>query len=278
MQIGIVGAGVMGQGIAERFSTFGWEVVLVDKDEQILKQAKEKIERSLRLKQMFQKGMDIKEIIDHILFTTDYRNLSEVLYVIENVTESKTLKKQVYENLREICKQECIFMVNTSCIPISWIGNISGRSENVIGVHFMNPAPVKNFAEVIEGMLTSEETKEKVVTLLKMINIEVEIVHDSPGFVSNRLSHLFMNEAAFLVYENIATPEQVDKIFEAGFGHAMGPLKTADLIGLDTVLDSLKVLYEEYEDPKFRACPYLKQLVSVNHTGRKVGKGFYNYY
>ncbi len=130
---------------------------------------------------------------------------------------------------------------------------------------------------MIKGTYTSTETIDSVRTLLKSAEIDVEMINDSPGFVTNRLSHLFMNEAAFLVYENVASPAQIDRIFEEGFGHKMGPLKTADLIGLDTVLDSLKVLYEEYEDPKFRACPQLKKMVRAGNLGRKTGKGFFDY-
>lgn len=278
MKVGIIGAGVMGQGIAERFSVYGWQVILIDKDDAILEQAKDSIFRSLKLKQMFKQKINPKECLEKIAFATSYNEIADVKFVIENVTEEKEIKKSVYQLLNNNCNEECIFMANTSCVPISWIGNISGRPDKVIGVHFMNPAPVKNFTEAILGLFTSEKTKEKVINLLASIDIAAEVVKDSPGFVSNRLSHLFMNEAAFLVHENVATPEQIDRIFEEGFGHKMGPLKTADLIGLDTVLDSLKILYDEYEDPKFRASPYLKQLVSVNYLGRKSGQGFYKYY
>lgn len=141
----------------------------------------------------------------------------------------------------------------------------------------MNPVPMKNFAEVIKGWDTSEEVIEDIRKLLEGIGIEIEVVNDSPGFVTNRVSHVFMNEAAFLVYEGVATPKQVDNIFKKAFGHKMGPLETADLIGIDTVLKSLKVLYEEYEDSKYRACPLLKRMVENGKLGRKSREGFYCY-
>ncbi|CAM5405380.1 3-hydroxybutyryl-CoA dehydrogenase OS=Lysinibacillus sphaericus OX=1421 GN=LS41612_16980 PE=4 SV=1 [Lysinibacillus sphaericus] len=198
-------------------------------------------------------------------------------FIIENVDENIKTKEIVYRNLEKVCKQKCIYMVNTSCIPITLIGSYTDRAEKVIGVHFMNPVPMKNFAEVIQGWKTSEETVQHVRELLNKAGMEIEVIKDSAGFVSNRLSHLFMNEAAALVYEGVATAEQIDNIFKNAFGHKMGPLETADLIGVDTVLDSLKVLYTHYEDPKFRACPLLKQMVYAGSTGRKSGKGFYSY-
>ena len=149
--------------------------------------------------------------------------------------------------------------------------------EHIIGVHFMNPVPLKNFSEMIRGIYTSEGTITEVTSLLSDIGIKTEIINDSAGFVSNRISHLYMNEAAYLVYEGVATAKQIDTIFENGFGHKMGPLQTADLIGLDTVMDSLEVLYKEYQDPKFRVCPLLKQLVYAGKLGRKSGHGFFDY-
>ena len=209
--------------------------------------------------------------------TSGYDELNDMDFIIENVNEDIKTKERVYRNLEEVCKKECIYLVNTSCIPITLIGSYTNRAEKVIGVHFMNPVPMKNFAEVIKGWKTSEETIGNIKDLLEDVGIELEIVNDSAGFVSNRLSHLFMNEAAALVYEGVATAEQIDNIFKKAFGHKMGPLETADLIGVDTVLDSLKVLYEHYEDSKFKACPLLKQMVYAGFNGRKAGKGFYDY-
>lgn len=276
-EIGVIGAGVMGKGVAQRFAQYGFKVILLDVREEILEAAANELRRNLKLAGMFQKSVDVNKIMDNISTSSSYGDLSNVDFIVENVTEDKSVKKNVYEELEKAGKKDCIFMADTSCIPITLIGSFTKRPEKVIGVHFMNPVPMKDFTEVIKGRLTSEETVENTVKLLSAVNISAEVVNDGAGFVSNRLSHLFMNEAAFLVYEHVATAEQIDTIFKKGFGHKMGPLETADLIGLDTVLYSLKVLYEQYEDTKFRACPLLKQMVQAGMFGRKSGKGFYEY-
>lgn len=277
MKIGIIGAGVMGKGVAQRFAQYGYHVVLIDLNDEILSKSKKEIERNLKMMSMFQKDIDANAIMEHISVSTNYEDLSDADYIIENVPEIQEVKKSIYKELEKYCKDECIYLVNTSCIPITKIGGYTKRADKVIGVHFMNPVPMKNFSEVIKGTYTSEETIEKIRELLKSVGISIEVIHDSAGFVSNRLSHLFMNEAAFLVYEGVATASQIDTIFKNGFGHKMGPLETADLIGVDTVLESLKVLYDEYEDPKFKACPLMKRMVEAGQLGRKAGKGFYNY-
>lgn len=277
MKIGVIGAGVIGKGVAQRFAQYGQEVVLYDIAPKVLDTALRDIKKSLKIDSMFNKAIDAEEIVSNIKITSDYDELEDMDFIIENVNEDIKTKESVYRNLEKVCKEECIYMVNTSCIPITLIASYTNRADKVIGVHFMNPVPMKNFAEVIKGWETSLETFDNIQNLLKLIEVEIEVVNDSAGFVSNRLSHLFMNEAAALVYEGVATADQVDNIIKKAFGHKMGPLETADLIGVDTVLDSLKVLYEQYEDSKFRACPLLKQMVYAGLTGRKAGKGFYNY-
>ncbi len=277
MKIGVIGAGVMGKGVSQRFAHYGHEVVLLDNSNTVLSNAKEEIEKNLRLAAFFNKKLNVSEILSNIKTTVDYTELKDADFIIENVNENIEVKKSVYEKLEENCNNTCIYLVNTSCIPITLIGSYTKRPDKVIGVHFMNPVPMKNFAEVIKGEHTSNETIDSMKKLLDSVGIECEIVNDRAGFVSNRLSHLFMNEAAYLVYEGVATAEQIDTIFKKAFGHKMGPLETADLIGVDTVLDSLKVLYSEYEDTKFKACPLLKQMVYAGYKGRKVGKGFYEY-
>ncbi|WP_337983383.1 3-hydroxyacyl-CoA dehydrogenase family protein [Lysinibacillus sp. C5.1] len=277
MKIGVIGAGVMGKGVAQRFAQYGHNVVLYDISSNVLETAREEIKKNLKIAGMFNKTIDAEKIVANIDITSGYEDFADMDFIIENVDENIKTKEIVYRNLEKVCKQKCIYMVNTSCIPITLIGSYTDRAEKVIGVHFMNPVPMKNFAEVIQGWKTSEETVRHVRELLNKAGMEIEVIKDSAGFVSNRLSHLFMNEAAALVYEGVATAEQIDNIFKNAFGHKMGPLETADLIGVDTVLDSLKVLYTHYEDPKFRACPLLKQMVYAGSTGRKSGKGFYSY-
>jgi 3-hydroxybutyryl-CoA dehydrogenase len=172
---------------------------------------------------------------------------------------------------------EICFGVNTSCLSITRLGNVTKRPEQVVGLHFMNPVHLKETVEVIRGSYTSNETLGVVDELLTRLNKQAVVVIDWPGFVSSRLSHVFMNEAAFALQESVATAEQIDTIFRQCYGHKMGPLETADLIGLDTVMRSLDVLYSSFQDPKYRCCPLLKQLVTAGHLGRKTGRGFYRY-
>lgn len=276
-KIGVIGAGVMGRGVAQRFASNGYEVILVDIEQKILDEAVKEIARNLRVASMFDKTIKMDEIVSHIKTTMDYNQLQDADFVVENVPEIVEVKRSVYEKLTEVCSKTCILMVNTSCVPITSIAKLVSHKERVIGVHFMNPVPMKNFAEVIRGWDTTEEVIEKVRELLADVGIAIEVVNDSPGFVTNRVSHVFMNEAAFLVYEGVAEPKQIDNIFKNAFGHKMGPLETADLIGIDTVLESLKVLYDQYEDSKYRACPLLKRMVDNGKLGRKSGEGFYKY-
>lgn len=268
----------MGRGVAQRFACYGYNVILVDIKDSVLEQAEMDIHTNLRFQKMMKKiDIDIDEVMKRIHYGTSYQLLKDVDFIIENVPEVMELKKGVYLEIDKICKEEAYYLVNTSCISITEIASFTTRPMKVIGVHFMNPVPMKNFAEVICGYYTSQDTIHKVTTLLEEIDIACEVINDSVGFVSNRLSHLFMNEAANLVYEKVAEVSQIDQIFIKGFGHAMGPLATADLIGIDTVLNSLEILYHHYEDPKFRACPLLKKMVNAGLLGKKSGKGFYNY-
>lgn len=276
--IGIVGAGVMGRGVAQRFASYGYSVILIDIEHSILDMAKNEILRSLQFQNMFGgKKLDVTKIMEKIVFSTSYDKLNAVNFVIENVSEKKELKKQVYNELNNVCNQDCYFLANTSCISITELGAFSQRPERVIGVHFMNPVPQKDFSEVIRGMKTSEETITSVKGLLDSVGISCEVINDNPGFVSNRLSHLFMNEAIKLVQEGVAEPSQIDAIFKKGFGHTMGPLETADLIGLDTVMDSLDVLAEAYQDSRYSVCPLLRRMVAAGMLGRKSRQGFYKY-
>lgn len=278
-KIGIIGSGVMGSGVAQKFAQNGNEVTLVDIDDNILKNAKKKIGDNIRFFNMFNrdKMLDAESILNKIKVTTDISEVGDADFIIENVPEVVESKKEVYEKLGTICKEESIYLVNTSCISITQIGSFTNKPDKVIGTHFMNPVPMKRAAEVIKGYHTSKETIEKVRELLNGVDIECILVNDSPGFVSNRISHLYMNEAAYIVQDGIASPEDVDDIFKKCFEHKMGPLETADLIGLDTVVDSLKILYESYQDPKFKCCPLLKKMVDAGCLGRKSGQGFYEY-
>lgn len=276
--IGVIGAGTMGCGVAQILACYGYKVTLLDLSQEILDQAKMQIYNITRFSQLTKKlGKKIDEIVENITYTLDYNDLADADFIIENVIEDYKTKEQVYKKLEEHCKDETIYIVNTSCISITKIGSITKRPTRVIGAHFMNPVAYINSTEVIIGMHTSDETLEKTKELLESIGKEAIIVQDAPGFVSNRISHLMMNEAAFIVQEQNATVEAVDAIFKQCFGHKMGPLETADLIGIDTVVDSLDVLFESYKDSKFRCCPLLRKMVAGGKVGRKSGEGFYQY-
>ncbi len=276
--IGVVGAGVMGVGVAQNLAQTGHEVVLVDKSEAILTDALAKIRQNCRMSRMMGgPALDADEILSRISTGVGADTVAKADIVIENVTEDWEIKREVYEALDAACQPETVFVVNTSAIPITKVGAVTGRPAQVIGVHFMNPVPSKPAVEMIPGFHTSPETIQRTRDLLAAMGKTAIDVKDSCGFISNRLSHVFMNEAAFLVYEGVATAESVDEVFRSCFGHPMGPLQTADLIGVDTVLDSIAVIHEHYADPKYRPCPLLKQMVEAGHTGRKSGRGFYAY-
>jgi len=278
--VGVIGAGVMGVGVAQNLAQSGFNVILIDISNEILLQAKEKITQNIRLSGLFGKTKlteDLSAIMDRISFYCDFQQIGDVNYVIENVTEKIEIKEDVYRQLDENCQQECIYAVNTSCIPITQVASMTNRPDKVIGIHFMNPVPMKSSVEVIRAYHTSEKTIEITKTLLADMGKDCIIVNDSPGFVSNRVLMLTINEAIFLVLEQVSTPEDIDDIFKSCFGHKMGPLETADLIGLDTILYSLDVLYEQFNDSKYRPCPLLKKMVAAGLHGQKSGKGFYNY-
>lgn len=276
--IGVIGAGVMGSGVAQRLATYGYRVQLVDIHQEVLDKSMMTIKRNLLIYNMMHKEKrGVEAILDRITTDVNDESLAQVDMIIENVPEVIETKKAVYKRLNQICKKTCYYLVNTSCIPITQIGSFLSTPERVIGVHFMNPVPMQTFAEVIQGYYTSEATITTVQDFLELIGIHSTVIQDSTGFVTNRLSHIFMNEAANLVLEGVATPEQIDEIFMKGFHHKMGPLHTADLIGLDTVVQSLQVLYDAYQDSKYRCSPQLKKMVHAGLLGRKSGQGFFSY-
>lgn len=278
--VGVIGAGVMGVGVAHSLAQTGHQVVLVDVNDTILDKAREQIRNNLRFQGMFAKGappVDVDGVLARIHGTTDLGRLGEADYVVENVSEQWDIKKTVYPRLDAVCPAHCIFAANTSALSITRLAALTQRPDRVIGMHFMNPVPMKKTVETIRGFHTSEDTIERSRNFLRQMGKDSILVNDSPGFVANRLSHLFMNEAANLVLENVGTARDIDDIFKKCYGHAMGPLETADLIGLDTVVDTLKVLYDDYQDSKFRCSPLLRRMVDAGLLGRKSGKGFYNY-
>jgi 3-hydroxybutyryl-CoA dehydrogenase len=278
--IAVIGAGVMGADVALDLACYDIRILLKDIDTAILDHAKKKIaedHKMLRMLKPEMKQISLDDIYAKIDFVTNYQGFEDIDLVIENITENWEAKKALYTELGKVCEKNVLFAVNTSCISISRIASLLPCPGNVIGVHFMNPVPLKNMVETIRGSHTTRETEDTIVAFLKSIKKTPIVVNDFPGFVANRLSHLFMNEAAFLVQDNVAQPREIDAIFKQGYGHKMGPLETADLIGLDTVVNSLEILYESYQDPKYRCCPLLRKMVDSGFYGRKSGKGFYTY-
>lgn len=278
--VGVVGAGVMGIGVSQSLAQAGHRVLLMDLEHSILKHAQDEIKKNLRLQRMLHKAPQqesIGDIIERITLTTDYEPFADADFVIENVTENWDIKKEVHRKLDDICPAHAVFAANTSAISITRIAAVTQRAERVLGMHFMNPVPMKPTVEVIRGYHTTEETLATAQDLLASMDKKGVVVNDMPGFVSNRVLMLTVNEAVYLVQDQVAAPADVDEIFRSCFGHKMGPLETADLIGLDTILYSIEVLYESFNDSKYRPCPLLKKMVAAGLHGRKNGKGFYTY-
>lgn len=277
--VAVVGAGVMGVGVAQSLAQSGHRVVLVDVHDDVLQRARQELRTGLRTFALFHKGagVDIAAVIERVEFTTDYELLAEADFVVENVTEDWQVKKEVYERIDRIVRPEVVFAVNTSAISITRIASCTVRPERVVGMHFMNPVPMKPMVEVIRGYHTTPETIDTARRFLAGLGKECIVVEDVPGFVSNRVLMLTINEAVFLVQDKVAAPADVDRIFRTCFDHRMGPLETADLIGLDTILKSVEVLYESFNDDKYRPAPLLKKMVAAGLLGRKSGEGFHTY-
>ena len=278
--IGVVGAGNIGTGVVTDLVMHGIHAVIVDISDAALRKAEAEVLKNIRFAPMFSKTLPRvtrEEATGRMTFTRDLKDLAGCQMIVENVPENWEIKRPIYEQLDAIMPPGVCFGANTSCLSITKIAAATKRPAQVIGIHFMNPVHLKPTVEVIRGYHTSPETVSTLQALFAQLQKQAILVEDLPGFVSNRISHVFMNEAAFVLQDQLATAEQVDQIFKQCFGHKMGPLETADLIGLDTVANSLDVLYESYHDPKYRVCPLLRKLVDAGHLGRKTGRGFHIY-
>jgi 3-hydroxybutyryl-CoA dehydrogenase len=274
-QIAVIGAGTIGCGVAQMAAQSGFDTMIVDVSQEVLEHARRNIEAGIRMKRLI--GKDTAQTTAPMRFTTDYSHISTAGFVVENVTENWEIKRSVYLELDRVCTPQTVIAANTSVIPITRLASLMRKPERVVGIHFMNPVPLVKAVEVIRAVHTSEATLETTRSLLQSLGKEWIEVSDSPGFISNRILMLAVNEAVFALQEQVAAPEAIDRIFTECFGHKMGLLETADLIGLDTVLLSLEELYIAFLDPKFRPCPLLRQMVWSGRCGRKSGQGFFRY-
>lgn len=275
----VVGAGQMGNGIAQVSAQSGWNTVLYDINMDLVNKGLAVIEGNL--KRNVSKGRmteDEKEgIMKRLTPSVNLEDAAQADLVIEAIIENFDIKKKVFQQLDQITPDHAILATNTSSLPITQIAAVTKRPEKVIGMHFMNPVPVMKLVEIIRGLATSDEVYQIIEEASIKMGKTPVWCKDVPGFVSNRVLQVMINEALWELYEGVAPPENIDNIMKLGMNHPMGPLALADLIGLDTVLSILNVLYTGYGDPKYRPSPLLKQYVQAGWLGRKTGRGIYNY-
>ena len=277
--VGVVGAGTMGNGIAQVCAAAGLKVIMQDIGEAQVQLGLETINTSMdrMIKKEKSSESDKQQALSNIETATALEALAEVDIVIEAATENETLKLGIFEQLDQICKADAILASNTSSISLTRIAGATQRAGQVIGMHFMNPVPMMALVEVIRALQTDDTTYRQVHELSEHIGKVPVEARDSPGFVANRILIPMINEAVYTLYEGIASAEAIDEVMKLGMAHPMGPLALADLIGLDTCLSVIMVLHEGFGDSKYRPCPLLQQMVDAGYLGRKSGRGFYQY-
>ncbi len=276
---GVIGAGQMGNGIAQVAAMSGLNVIMNDiKDEFVengLANITKLLSRSVDKGKM--SGEEKNAVLGRIKTSVDIKDMASADFVVEAATENETLKFGIFKNLDEVCEPNAILATNTSSIPIGRIATQTKRPDKVIGMHFMNPVPVMKLVEIIRGLATSDETFGTTWDLSVKFGKTPAEANDYPGFIANRILLPMINEAVYCLYHSVGTPEAIDTVMKLGMNHPMGPLALADLIGLDTCLAIMETLHEGFKDSKYRPCPLLRKYVEAGWLGRKTGRGFYEY-
>ncbi len=278
-KVAVIGAGTMGNGIAHVFAQNGFEVQLCDVSQEYLDKAVATISKNMdrQIKKEILTPEEKEKALSNIVTVVDFKNISkDTDLIIEAIIENKEAKLNVFKELEKFVKPEAIFASNTSSISITELSAVC-RADKFIGMHFMNPVPVMKLVEIIRGYSTSEQTYETIKNLALQLKKTPVEVSDYPGFISNRILMPMINEAIFAFYEGVASAEDIDTVMKLGMAHPMGPLTLADFIGLDVCLSIMNVLYEGFNDSKYRPCPLLKKMVAANKLGRKTGEGFFKY-
>ncbi len=277
--IGVIGGGQMGSGIAQVSLIGGLHVLLNDLSDEILGKSRAGIEKGLDILVRKEKinAADKKRMAGNLVTTTNLSDFSACDFVVEAATEREGLKHSLFRELDEIVPADKILATNTSSLSITRIGSVTRRPDKVVGMHFMNPVPLLKLVEIIRGLQTSQETFDTTMALAERLGKEPVQANDYPGFIANRILMPMINEAIFALMEGVGNPEDIDAIMRMGANHPMGPLALADLIGLDTCLEILKVLQEGLGDPKYRPCPLLRKYVEAGYLGKKTGRGFHTY-
>jgi len=276
--VAVIGIGIMGRGIVQAIAQAGFDVIAVEKDEESLKVAKEKLEEALdyEIQRWAMTKSEKKSLLSRIEWTTDIEDVKECDLVIEAVDEDFELKKSIFKKLDQICPPETIFVSNTSTLSLTKISEVTKRPDKIIGMHFLNPVPKVPLVELVRALKTSDETFKKVKAFAEQIGKTVVEVYEYPGFVTTRVILPMLNEAMHVLMEGIATAEGIDTAMKLGYNFQMGPLEMADTMGLDEVLTWMETLYRELGE-KYRPCPLLRKLVREGKLGKKTGEGFFKY-